>query len=102
MSAFFTRLVGDVLPWNPEVFSLTDEHEVKRERTSLGPLNAPIQSDAVIEVSVSDFDLVLMCAHRGSLAFRPPLRLTLVRERENLWVPDRDFLRPKMSRRDMY
>ena len=71
---------------------------------TLGPLNALIQSEAVIEVSESDFDsetLKLashwigvfkgpnMCAQMFSRVslLRPPIHLMLVHERGNLWVP---------------
>ena len=65
----------------------------------LGPLNVPIQSEAVIEVSESNFDSETLqtdsdwmgmfkgpnvCSQRFSHI--SPLRLTLVHERENLWV----------------
>ena len=51
------------VPWNPEVFLLTNEREAKRRNArenlwvyALGPLNMPIQSEAVIEVSESGFE----------------------------------------------
>ena len=51
------------VPWNPEVFLLTNECEAKRRNArenlwvyALGPLNMPIQSEAIIEVSESDFE----------------------------------------------
>ena len=117
------------------------ERAWSRTRENLWALNAPIQSEAVIEVAESDFDSenhkrLLMCASWGSLAFRIfvlfvdtaashraplieplqgpsieplqgtsiggldqrrpmwsrgcirrlPLRLALVREREDIWV----------------
>ena len=53
------RIFGALLhvPWNPEIFSLTNECEAKswsqiRENLwahTLGPLNVPIQSEAVSE-----------------------------------------------------
>ena len=59
---------------------------------TLSPLNTSIQSEAVIEVSESDFDSEILrtvsdwigpdvCAQRFSLHL--PLHLTLVHEREN-------------------
>ena len=73
------------LPWNPEDFSLKNEHTAKRGMQEnlwvhkLGPLDAPIQSEAFIEVSVSKTQKRLLiglahskdliCAPGGSLAF---------------------------------
>ena len=75
---------------------------------SLGPLNAPIKSEAIIEVSESDFDLETsktasdgigafigpdVCAQRFSHVSASPLclslQLTLVCEQENLWYQSR-------------
>ena len=62
-----------------------------------GPLNAPIQSGAIIEVSVSKSDSEMasdwigmfkgpnVCTQRFSCV--SPLRHMLVRKWENLWVP---------------
>ena len=53
-----------MLPWSPEVFSFAKEHEVKKGDQmwenlwahTLGPLNVPIQSEAIYEVSKSKSD----------------------------------------------
>ena len=103
-----TQYSKEILPWNPEVFLLMNECKAKRQNTreplgahTLGPLNVPIQSEAIIELSELRFDLetsqtasdwismskgINMCTQRFS-CLASPLCLTLVRERENVWIP---------------
>ena len=82
-------------------FGSPNEHEAKRQsRTrenlwahTLGPLNAPIQSEADFEVSSQNRTFITASDWIG--AFKGPnqrfsrvgLCLALVREREKLWFP---------------
>ena len=88
------------LHWNPEVFSLTQQHDAKRRNVrepldahvrsfqrvwgetwenlwahTLGPLNMPIQWEAIIDVSESGFDSkTLETASHWIGTFKPNMR----------------------------
>ena len=93
-----------VVPWNREVFLPANEHKAKMGSWTqedlwghtLGPLNVPIQSEAVCEVSKSKSDSgtsIMACdwigTTKGLNVFSWVLRLhlVLVHQWENLRVP---------------
>ena len=79
------------IPWNPEVFSLTNEREVKPSQPGAICEVSESKSDSESSMTASDwigaFKGPNVCTQRFSHFSPLHLRLTLIREQPNLWVP---------------